>query len=1010
MNFVTFPVSGTNIFPISNSKLGGQLLTEFNLRSIDTVATPSNLSYSVGPSFVHGKNDFDVQIQQDSSGNIINADTLEILPGRAVVNGHYIETFAPMTISLQEANAKLKREGYENKDLLVGELAIGIKICYSTLPTMAYAMLTENGDNMYEGVQLVVLPASELITPFDGTDKCQNINNVTAHLRLATFKYYNGNIVRGSVNNNPNKWQYIDGERVGNISHLLSDMYLSRVGVQPDHLYVLSGKGKGDDEKTPYWCQATRSLMAWDKGSLQPMPTTPAEKKKMSEQDTASFVTNSLTGKVSLRIPHMQVDGMTTKDANGNEVDAYYEAVNLPLPVANYDEDTSGTVDKTFIRRVKRVESKLQEYYNFATGKQRMFIEILHSIDDLPAINPNWSIGDYVVVGQDMTLSSATDTTSQSTMYIVSPGLAKSVRYHSVFIETVQTYVRKYHKDTEETESNQYSKSHFVHPVSHGSIISGVGAYVEAEDEYGNVIYIDQKDPSRVYCDLMETPILNQFSGCQLGTYNIKEANYLEGKTLISGEVSGDEGQPELPNFINAGTSGYYKRLVKISEDSFEYVPKDGDMDYFNAYYYTSSTTSSEPDDKGIVTETTKQKTYTLFYTIASADKNRWSAPVQLTAEIPYATETVIGGFLNVNKDKALDGGYIYRDDNGYLRLVDYNLLRQGTLAYQLGEDIALSSGVDTEEVNLELTDYVNERIAFPNDTQKTKEKPNVINIRIELPEEDEGQKPEYTIQNIDSRFGTSIYLHFTGKATSKSTVNIVNCEKVRIESNLSVNSGNCPTINLIRSNLYYDPSVIDYIRKSGGTIHELGLWHERFDSGDPGLIIEGLKVSRSPKDIIQSNEVDYWNADNPNSDNHLFYAVRSLTFSEAGEIVDFEMLIGNDSTYTDSPNPEFTILNEEFKLPQQPGLAYPVSAMTHKLSIDGNFVSAYKPSDASDWVVSEVSFSGKTGQYIDEDTGVSNGTIAFLIKTHSLPCDTSSDVIEPWSSKTYHIAEGGAI
>ena len=80
MNFVTFPVSGTNIFPISNSKLGGQLLTEFNLRSIDTVATPSNLSYSVGPSFVHGKNDFDVQIQQDSSGNIINADTLETHP------------------------------------------------------------------------------------------------------------------------------------------------------------------------------------------------------------------------------------------------------------------------------------------------------------------------------------------------------------------------------------------------------------------------------------------------------------------------------------------------------------------------------------------------------------------------------------------------------------------------------------------------------------------------------------------------------------------------------------------------------------------------------------------------------------------------------------------------------------------------------------------------------------------------------------------------------------------
>lgn len=991
MNFVTFPVSGTNIFPISNSKLGGQLLTEFNLRSIDTVATPSNLSYSVGPSFVHGKNDFDVQIQQESSGNIINADTLEILPGRAVVNGHYIETFAPMTISLQEANAKLKREGHENKDLLVGELAIGIKVCYSTLPTMAYAMLTENGDNMYEGVQLVVLPANELITPFDGTDKCQNINNVTAHLRLATFKYYNGNIVRGSVNNNPNKWQYIDGERVGNISHLLSDMYLSRVGVQPDHLYVLSGKGKGDDEKTPYWCQATRSLMSWDKGSLQPMPTTPAEKKKMSEQDTASFVTNSLTGKVSLRIPHMQVDGMTTKDANGNEVDAYYEAVNLPLPVANYDEDTSGTVDKTFIRNIKDISTKLKEYYNLPAGKQRGYTNRLSNISELPDINPRWSLGDYYIVEQDMTLDSASDTTAPASLYAVVPGLIKAIEYSNVYILTTTTITITYDKATKEQKSYTSSTKYRVIDST-----TGIGStYYSSQDENGDTFYSPSGhgNPGYRFYSLMEDGRFDKLTGMLVKsiTADSESTNKTPTVDLKTGKI--DNSYPEFYNQDNP--------LCGSGDAS--------SLDYLT-FSYQEDPSTEQPEEQGdTIIETTVVESYQLFYNVSRYAK-RWSEPIQLRGSLPYATETVIGGFLNVNKDKALDGGYIYRDDNGYLRLVDYNLLRQGTLAYQLGEDITLSSGVDTEEVNLELTDYVNERIAFPNDTQKTKEKPNVINIRIELPEEDEGQKPEYTIQNIDSRFGTSIYLHFTGKATSKSTVNIVNCEKVRIESNLSVNSGNCPTINLIRSNLYYDPSVIDYIHKSGGTIHGLGLWHERFDSGDPVLIIEGLKVSRSPKDIIQSNEVDYWNADNPNSDNHLFYAVRSLTFSEAGEIVDFEMLIGNDSTYTDSPNPEFTILNEEFKLPQQPGLAYPVSAMTHKLSIDGNFVSAYKPSDASDWVVSEVSFSGKTGQYIDEDTGVSNGTIAFLVKTHSLPCDTSSDVIEPWSSKTYHIAEGGAI
>ena len=38
MDFVKFPVDSTIIFPLANSSIGGQLLTEWNQKSRETVA------------------------------------------------------------------------------------------------------------------------------------------------------------------------------------------------------------------------------------------------------------------------------------------------------------------------------------------------------------------------------------------------------------------------------------------------------------------------------------------------------------------------------------------------------------------------------------------------------------------------------------------------------------------------------------------------------------------------------------------------------------------------------------------------------------------------------------------------------------------------------------------------------------------------------------------------------------------------------------------------------------
>ena len=141
MHFPTFAVASTNIFPLVNSTKGGQLVTEYNLRSREMVGTDPDITYEVGPSYTHGQSDFAVSLLSDmeapeysdketySIGQYVTYNSvtyvcidaivkpepfdsanwivvssassiLQIAPGRAVINGHYVETLAPMIVDL----------------------------------------------------------------------------------------------------------------------------------------------------------------------------------------------------------------------------------------------------------------------------------------------------------------------------------------------------------------------------------------------------------------------------------------------------------------------------------------------------------------------------------------------------------------------------------------------------------------------------------------------------------------------------------------------------------------------------------------------------------------------------------------------------------------------------------------------------------------------------------------------------------------------------------------------
>ena len=873
MNFRTFGTSFTTIFPASNSHNGGQLVTEHNLRSRETVGTDSAVKYEIGPSYAHSDRDFEVRPLSDDSGVVTDAGTVEVMPGRAIINGHFVETTEHMTVNLVEVNAQLYAE---SKPLLRGDLAIGIRAYYATEETIAGSILVEDiSQEIYLGFQLIILPKDEFITPSDSPD---DKSAVTAHLRLATFTFNNNTITNIKVASD--KCTYISADRIENIDTMLAGDYVRKTGLNSKKIYAFAGKGVDPSTGYDTWEDVTDSMIVWD--------ANPQRSSTRPPYNQATFEVSGNT--VFLVAPHKQVEGMT--DAQNRP--EYYLPRPIPVPAANYGTGTPGIVDKSYTQVIKSISEKVEQFRTTLNGKQILFIDEKDASTVLPYINPAWDNGDYVLVGKDYTADNVNDgVRPPSTLYVVLPGYVVSILF------------------TAKIDDSD------VPPTSlTGSCIGMI--YLDAAN--GDSRPSTSSDPS---------------------TY---------------------------PPFF--GPSSPVRG-----------VP---DKDYFVAVYRDGSSYSM------------------YYYKVATSGSRTYSDYVPLTGEIPLAQEDTIGGFLNVSTDYT-DMGYVYRDEAGRLKLLDYALIRSGTLAYQLGEDVTLPTGVASSEVQVYLDEYVNERIAFPTDTSLYMNAiPNMVNIYLYLTAEE--SPAAITIRDIDSRFNTGIYLHILGDATASTSINIVDCEKIRIDSNIS----GSPVINVYRSNMYYDPFVFNYIRSctrtSGTGFDDIRLWYYKFDDVSPNLVVDNMTISEMEAPIVPE-DISYWNTTQPN-DNHFLVALKSITFDAQGNISECAILVANDST--DNVVQGEKIVVGDFELPQGSGLSYPKSCLTKQMKVTGTFVSAYF-SDSS-WYTTDTSFTALTPSYNAVTSAqVTPGNIAFHSKTSILNISVGTTTIPAWESGTYHLFYGGS-
>ena len=888
MNVKSFSVAATNLFPATNTTKGGQLVTEFNLRSLNSVSGPESVKYMNGPSFTHSESDYYVSIASSAAGTSFfdetasGGATLTVQPGRAIVNGFYVESLVPMTVDMNALNAQAEQEGNAQ---LSGKLAIGLKVLLSTDTNMLGSILTEDEDDeFYEGIQLVVVPESEIRLPTtvyksgNVTIDCglpENQWRVNMDILLAKFSYINGVITTVS-NNYPAKCQSMPASRIGSIDEIIPETYVKRTGLNPKRIYTFAGKGVDPDTGDSTWCDSTDSLMVWDNN---PQFTSEAP----TDREAIFRTTDDDSDSIKLILPHKQVDGMTDGDGNPQ----YYASKVLNIPKADWGMNTPGMVSKSYTQSIKAINNKISDFYQLTNGKQRAFLNELTDRTNLPNLNPEWAVGDYVLVAKDSTIiSELNDTlnlTPPSTLYVVLPGTVTEI----------------------------------------GDAVGGPPSGVCLD------VYWQEFDPNP------------------------------------------DAHQTDNKNWWDL-SSGQYKGVV--GEDYFLLKLATSPNTHTNLYYPVSATNGLKS----------------------------YSEPIQLTGQYPFATEEMTGGFLNA-PDTYVDAGYVYLDDFGHLRLRDYALLRSGTLAYQLGEDYTIDAGLTIDEIQAELNEFINQRIAFPTIAQSLNSNPNMITINITLPEEAEGETPTLEIAGIDSRFNTAVCFNIYGVATSNTVINISDCQKIKL-----VIAEGTPTVNLYRSCLYYDASVLNVLN----IITDMSLWYEKLQSTDPDIVVEGMTVRAVPDaEAYYSDTVDYnvvssefWTSDTPN-DNHFMVALQSMTFGSNGIITGCDVLVRNDST-SNVTEGKAIFHDKNFVLPQGPALFYPTTKLNIPVKVTGRFISAYTTSSPEGYIVQETDFSLTTPSYSSIGQVTHNGEVAFLTNSYSMEM-ADAETISVWEPNTFHHFSG---
>ena len=1143
-------------------------MSEWNIRSRETVGTDPSIEYNVGPSYAHSMDDFSLSCS--ANGASVDGTVIQISPGRAVVNGHYVESFTEINIDIANVNY---RASQEDVPVLKGELAIGLVMMYSTYETLAASALPENDEGYYEGVRIVIVPVDSMRRPIDIPSKADE-HRVNMHLLLGTFSYANGRVV--STHNDDGKIKMFDASRIGDINSTLSDIYLSKAGLDPHHLYVFAGKGKYDDETGTWrdtWCMAEDSLMIWDCDATAPTSTVAPTVRE------ANFVYDDATATTKLLLPHKQIDG--AKNMQGEYV--YYPTKEYVIPEAVLSEHSGGVVGPHYNKRIINMSDRLDTFYRLPNGKMRDYISELSDVKKLPKIpigttdTTNYNrytqlISDIAsdVQGVIDVISSLNSDINGIATSVISSILDDLSELTAIFDNGIDYAVSNYLEDIRRdllqsleylgvnSHGALYKLNQLISSSSTDNTFTHLSSAIQNTNVNNESERISKIRIAEDICDAINAVVIDvdsndltnavqKLNGIQSMLTSLNSYLGTTFKNVIDEYIgltqdpaSGLAGRVlDIRNLLNDIHTSISEQITKLSTVKTNILSIDQQIEYITNIIVEEkldksrilTTTYWNPGDYVLVGSDLTQgvdasgkypstmyvvnlgkilsisllDTWTsdfididsenydynkdvIFRTVplllaggveldsaeieteGQASRNLWDfvnyrgnirqdyfvarmpiyeddpehpnvhirvnwkcwyytptaidtnydyiiPPIFVTGQIPFATETQIGGFLNTTEDK-IGYGYVGLDDEGHLRIRDYEFLSLGIYATQLGQDVQEGDGMDLDTIRNDLEQYVNDRICYPNDAQiasasATGVDPHIINLYITLPSDLEGGG-ELKIHDIGSRYNSYLYVHILGSATSNTTIFFENCEKLRIDGNIA----GSPNIVIRNVNLYYDANVLDrttpYITDTVSIptgVEKLNLWFERVYDSDPNLQVSGMTVTLLG-DIEGTDNYDPWDDHNPN-DNHYFYALRSLTFASDGSIIGVQMIVGDSSTANVIDTGK-SLFRASFTLPQNTGLNYPVTKMTHLIKVSGTFVSCYYLYSEDKYTVKQTDFSALTQKYNPlYRSNESTGSIAFctdVSKVSHITGVADTETVDCWDLHKPHIFSGASI
>ena len=1026
MHFITFPVASTNIFPLSNSTKGGQLVTEFNLKSRDMVATNPNVKYQIGPSFIHSMDDFKIKLLEAS-------DVPDYDDSKMYDKGDYcrygddpnnldtyicikdIRSYDDDETTSRETTFKgngVKTEFEFESDGVVTKIT-SVTVDEESVPDTDYELDNSEKPSL---IRFNTAPANKadidveykivLHTDPSNSKYWVKTSISTSILQIGTGRaVINGHYVESlapmqvdlNLANTELK-QLHQGELYGNLSIGIKSFFSTEntmagsmlventdnmyVGIQLVIMRQDEFKTPNDEECWDDYSKVTADLKLADftyvNGIISASSITP-------NQNATRYISSERIFDFDSILDDKYV---TSENLVNNKLYTFSGLsrwwCDSRSSLMEWDSDIETTYNKPAFSEAQFVKD-IRDNVHFVVPHKQM---------DGPIID---STGREVYFA-DRDIPFPTANYNQETSGIVTKEYTQQIKGIANVINTYKMFtggkqVMYLEVLTVDSDGTRISTPEYSFPENIDKQTNfNVGDYILVREDYTmNNSEDEGAAPATMYVVLP-----GGVSAIGTMTTTLPSADGIRlGAPVVLWE--GDGAARPTPTVPDAD------ELATL----FNYTTCRGSLnDYFEIIYHNLEDT----------------ETTSYYYPVTAAGPKSWSDAILLTGGVPLASDNQVGGFYNATNDDAyLDAGYVYLDDTGHLKLMDYSLLRSGALAYQLGEDFSVPSNQTLEYIQPFLDENVNQRVAFKTNEPLTST-PTVININIPLSDE-EGV---LNIYDIDSRFGTAVYLHFLtdkNKDYSNLVINIINCEKIRIDSSITTLQDNGPLINIFRSCLYYDAQVLNYIRTcdthdkretlfSAYTdftgFDNLTLWYARFSTSDPDLTVNGMEIS-APNVDMKTEDITFW-TETISDDVHYSYALRSITLSESGRIIGCSLYVSNNSTVKSKPIDAIKpiVIGGDFVLPQGEALNYPMACLDSPLMITGSFTTAYLPDGGNEWVTTDTSFTAKTGTY-EPSNGMLNGSIAFKSKSEFIPTTyTNVDTIDGWQPGAYHIFYGG--